>query len=177
MATSYTKADSDVHDLVARIVAESHPDLREAGVRFGILMAYNPDGDAVKHAGYPALACVSVVSLKDRVTKGYDVEMLIDQQEWENMHALHRAALIDHELTHVRRVPNSPKAIKEGGLAWKTDDIGRPKIKMRKGDFHCGDAFAEVIARHGDFAAEYLNITRAKNFADQARRGKGEAAA
>lgn len=175
--TSYTVADSDVIDLLNRILREHHPDLAEAGVRVGVLMAFNPEGDAVRHSGYPALACVKVVSLKDRVTKGYDVEMLIDQSAWDDMRAQHRAALVDHELTHVRRVPNSAKALREGGLKWKTDDIGRPKIKMRKGDFHCGDAFAEVIARHGDYAAEYLNIQRAKSFADAAKRGKGEAAA
>lgn len=177
MATTYQLADDDVTSLVARIVEENHPELHEAGVRFGVLFAENPNGDPIKAHGYPALACVRVVPLKDRVTKGFDAEILIDRGAWDRLGERHKAAVVDHEATHVVRVPNSPKAIKAGEAAWKLDDLGRPKLKLRKGDLGVGDAFAEVIARHGDFAVEYLNINKAKAFADGAKRkGQGEAA-
>lgn len=169
MAATYTLADDDVIRLVNEIMTTNHPELAEAGVRFGILMAENPDGDAVKHSGYPVLACVKVVSAKDRVTKCYDVEMLIDLRAWEEMTDRHRAALIDHEITHVARVPNTPKRIAAGELAWKTDDRGRPKIKMRKGDWNVGDGFESIVARHGDFAVEFLNIQRAVAMAKAAK--------
>lgn len=181
MATSYQVADPEVYDLLKQIMQANHADLAETGVLFGILMAECPDGPAVKHAGYPALACVKVVSAKDRVGKNYDIEMLIDLREWEELSDEHRAAVIDHELEHCKRVPNTPKRVAAGELAWKTDDRGRPKIKMKKGDWQVGDGFACVVARHGDYAAEYLNIQRAKAFADAAkemgRQGqRGEAA-
>jgi hypothetical protein len=89
----------------------------------------------------------------------------------------HKAAVVDHECQHVARVPNTPKKIAAGELAWKVDDLGRPKLKLRKGDANVGDAFECVIARHGLYAVEYLNIQRAKAFADAAREkgGKGVA--
>jgi hypothetical protein len=100
MPTTYQKADDDVTKLVADILKTNHPDLAETGVLFGVLMAENPEGDAVKHGGYPALACVKVVSAKDRVSKEYDVEMLIDLRAWEEMTDKHKAACVDHELEH-----------------------------------------------------------------------------
>jgi hypothetical protein len=177
MPTTYQKADDDVTKLVADILKTNHPDLAETGVLFGVLMAENPEGDAVKHGGYPALACVKVVSAKDRVSKEYDVEMLIDLRAWEEMTDRHKAAVIDHEIEHCKRVPNTAKRVAAGELAWKTDDRGRPKVRLKKGDWQVGDGFACVVARHGDYAAEYLNIQRAKAFADAAREkgGKGVA--
>lgn len=169
MSTTYQRADDDVTGLVSEVMAANHPELAEAKVQIGVLMASNPDGDAIKHGGYPALACVRVVSLKDRVTKQYDVEMLIDQSVWDELTDGHKRAVIDHELTHVRRVPNTPKAIKRGEGLWKLDDLGRPRIKLRKGDWNVGDGFKDVVARHGDFAAEFLNIQRAVALAKAAK--------
>jgi hypothetical protein len=167
--TSFQMADSTVTELVEKIMKLNHPLLVEADVKVGVLMCFNPDGGAIKHAGYPALACVKVVSLKDRITKGFDVEMMIDQSEWNDLTANQKVAVVDHELTHVNRVPNSPKAIKAGESAWKTDDIDRPMIKLRKGDINIGDGFADVIARHGDDAVEYINIRRGIAFANGAK--------
>ena len=76
MSTTYRKADDDIVELLATVMREHHPDLHEAGVWVGVVEAHNPDGDAVKHGGYPAFACVKIVSPRDRVSKGYDVEML-----------------------------------------------------------------------------------------------------
>lgn len=170
MPTTYTVADEAVLGVLDEVMRANHPALTEAGVMVGVLMAENPDGDAVKHAGYPALACVKVVPLRDRVTKGYDAEMIIDLHAWEVMDDRHRAAVIDHELAHLARVPSPVKDLREGALAWKTDDLGRPRLKTRKGDWMTGDGFIEVVKRHGAFAAEYLSIGRAKAMADAACR-------
>ena len=173
MPTTYSLAPDDVRALVRETMRAHHPDLAEAGVAFGILFAENPDGDPVKAHGYPALACVRVVPLRDRLTKGYDVELLIDLHAWDGLRPEHRAAVVDHELTHVRRVPNSPKAVAAGELPWKTDDLGRPRVKLRKGDWAVGDGFEEVTARHGEFAAEFLNVQRALALA-RAAKERGE---
>lgn len=167
--TSFQMADTTVTELVNEIMHKNHPDLVECGVRIGVLMAYDPDGPAIKHGGFPVLACVRVVSLKDRITKGFDVEMLIDQTEWNDLPPKRKISTVDHELTHINRVPNTPKAMKAGESAWKTDDLDRPKIKLRKGDVMVGDGFASCIDRHGDDAVEFVNIERAMRFAKRAK--------
>ena len=174
--TTYQLADIDTLDLVRRVMQRSHGPLFEAAVQVGVLMASNPDGPAVKHGGYAAFATIKIVGLKDRVTKQYDAEMLIDESEWNQFREGHRTALIDHELSHLTLVKLSPKELRaarsEDSNApwWKLDDLGRPKLKTVPGDWNAGDGFKEVVQRHGDFAIEYLNLQSAKAKADAARK-------
>lgn len=172
MSTTYQQADEDVLDLLQQVKRDHHPRLAEAGVEVGIIMALNPDDDAIKAGGYPAFAQIKVVSLKDRVSKGYDAELLIDERKWRELTAAQRVALLDHELSHVDRVdvPERERGLFDESagpvVSWKTDDRGRPKLRTVNGDWHCGDAFAEVIRRHGDSAIEYMNLAFAKGRAD-----------
>ena len=176
MATSYQTADIDVLDLLARVMREHHPRLTEAGVRVGVLMAENPDGDAIKHGGYPVFACIKVVSLKDRVSKQYDAELLIDRRAWDAAREEQQLALLDHELSHIDRAelsPNDAKAARRddpNAPTWKLDDLGRPKLKTVPGDWNVGDGFAEVVARHGRHAVEYANLEHGRARADAARK-------
>src|SRR5579862_8211422 len=146
-----------------------HPALAEAGVQVGVLLASNPDGDAIVHNGYAALACIKVVALKDRVTKEYDAELLIDEHEWDGLGEPGRIATLDHELSHLRLVPLPPKQVEPGGPAWKLDDLGRPRLKTVPGDWQGGDGFSAVVERHGSHAVEYHNLAMAKRRADIAR--------
>ncbi len=82
----------------------------------------------------------------------------------------HLNALIDHELSHL-----GPCIDGKTGLP-KHDDLGRPKLKTRLGDWNAGDGFKEVVARHGDYAAEFENLSRAMTAANAAK-SEGEAAA
>lgn len=173
--TTYTIADLSVRALLAEIVRQYHPELHECEARVGILMAYNPEGNAVKNGGYGAFASIKVVNLKDRITKNYDAELLIDQTLWEELDSEEfelekRSALIDHELSHLKVVPNTPDAIREGESKWKTDDIGRPKLKTKPADWNTGDGFALVIQRWGANAIEFRNIDRARLLALTAKR-------
>ena len=68
-----------MYAVVSDVMTAHHQALAQAGVRLGIVMAYNPEGAPIKSGGYEALAQVKIVSLKDRVSKGYDAELLIDQ--------------------------------------------------------------------------------------------------
>jgi len=155
MATTYQLADEPVKKVVDEAVKSWHRRLKDMNVRLGVLVAANGDGPAVRHNGYPALATIRVTPLKDRVTKGFDAELLIDEREWNGMKSEHRLALCDHELTHLVIVKDK----KSGEV--KLDDLGRPKLRSRKGDWNGGDGFAEVVERHGDFAVEFLNAQRA----------------
>jgi hypothetical protein len=134
--TTYQLADeADVVDRLGLVMRSFHPRLREAGVKVVVLFAYNPDGDAIKHGGYPALAKVKPLTLKDRVTKNADAELLIDEREWRTLQEPQKDALLDHELSHLDRIDlqgdQLRKARQEDANApvWKLDDLGRPRLR------------------------------------------------
>ncbi|WP_020472457.1 putative metallopeptidase [Zavarzinella formosa] len=167
MPTTYYKPDAfhPVTELLAGIMGKYHRPLKDAEVRVGVLLASNPDGPALKHGGYPALAKISVCPLKDRVKWEHDAELLIDEAEWDSLDSLARAALIDHELTHLDLVIKEEKL--SGNRILQRDDIGRPKLKLRKGDWNGGDGFREVVMRHGEAAIEYANAVAVATYADR----------
>lgn len=170
MATTYQQADVDVVELVKEVLSEYHEPLKECGLRVGVLMASNPDGPAVKVAGAEVPGTVKVVSLKDRVTKGYDVEFIVSQGLWEDsLSPEQRISLVDTLLSRVQRVPNTPKAMAAGELAWKTDDLGRPKVKLVKGDIAATEGFSSCIQRHGANSIDYVSIANASLMANAAK--------
>lgn len=168
MATTYAIAEPSAVALLNHALSW-HVSLRECNAKFGLLTAHNPDGPAVKHGGYPAAACVRVVPLKDRLTKGYDAEILLDGDYIDGISEARLLAILDHELSHFARVPNKPKAIKRGELPWKMDDLGRPKLRLVKADRNVGDMFLNVIERHGDDAQEFANLRDAWKVAEEAK--------
>lgn len=166
MPTTYTLADAgdDVTELLADVMQKYHRNLATAGVRVGILLAYNPDGPAVQHAGYPAAASMKPCNARERASKNYDAELTLDESHWRELRDRHRAALLDHELSHLALVPLTPKELQAAQAYdsaapwWKLDDRGRPKLKSVKGEWMAGDGFSAVIERHGEWAAEFLNL-------------------
>lgn len=171
MATTFTRpneADWPV-TLLANVMKQYHPRLSDLEVRVGILMAYNADGPPVKHGGYPALAKIKPVPLKDRVTKGFDAELLIDEQAWKELSKETQAALLDHELSHLSLVV---KEDENGREIVQIDDIGRPKLKTVPGDWNTGDGFREVVARHGEASIEFENARKAHAYATAALAGE-----
>jgi hypothetical protein len=181
MPVSYSTADQDVLDRLADVMREFHRPLFDAGVRVGVLVAVS-DGDApaVVGHGYPALATIKVVSLKDRVTKGIDAELLLDLREYERLTAGQQAALLDHELSHIalKECSYLPVLDARGQPTGETqiagverDDLDRPKLRAVKGDVSAGDGFRQVIRRHRESAIEFINAARFRQFAEAAARG------
>lgn len=154
MPTTFEKADEHhpVHNFVHDAIRRWHLPLAAADVKVGVIFARNPDRHAVTHGGYPCAATIKVVPLKDRLSKDYDAELLIEHRTWEVLDEEQCLALIDHELSHLNIV------IKDGQL--QRDDLGRPKLKLRKADWNGGDGFRAVVERHGDNALEFLNAKR-----------------
>lgn len=151
MATTYSVADPTVFEVVAGRVAAAHADMADAGVRFGVLFAYNPGRPAVRHGGYPAAAVVRLVPQKDRVTKGFDAEIVIDQNVWGELSPRQRLALVAHELRHVRLVRKEQNGI----LRVQLDDCGRPKLRLAPGDWSGGDGFSDIVAEFGQDSLEH----------------------
>jgi hypothetical protein len=155
-----------------------HHDLHSNKVKIGTIMAMSSseESTALKLHGYPVAAMVKIVPLKDRITKEYDVEMLIDASLWKESTEKRKTALIDHELSHLaikRKKPDKPKKgepVKEvcalGEVVY--DDIGRPVVKTIKADYNVGDGFLHVIQRHQDESFETININNAMNIIEQA---------
>jgi hypothetical protein len=167
MSTSYTQAKPGTYKLLEEIVGKYHQDLKKFKVIIGVLMAGNPDGNAITHGGYPAAAKIKIVSLKDRLTKKYDVELLLDDDHWEEANEEERIALLDHELSHLEICFN-----KGGGV--KLDDLGRPKLKIIPGDIIQSDGFKDVIKRHGDNAPEVISHRNASLKIESARKGEDD---
>jgi hypothetical protein len=174
MPTTFSMADADVVNLIARVMARRYPRLHDAGVKVGTLLARNPDGPPIKSGGYEVLATIKPVPLKDRLTKGYDAELLIDGGEYERLRSRQQEALIAHELAHIDTVDLTPAELKaregDDSVTWKTDDLGRPKLKSVPGDWIAGDGFKAVVAEYGTDAIEYEMLARCKARADAAKR-------
>jgi hypothetical protein len=180
MATSYSEADDTILQCMTDVMREYHRDLADAGVRVGVLVAANDKEEpAVKHGGYPAIATVKIVSLKDRVLKQRDAEVLLDKYAFDQLSPPQQDALFDHVLSHIQLKSAHREVIEdkfgeptgETELRWKTDDLDRPKLVAVKGDWSAGAGFELVCRRHREHAIEFYNLrichARAKRAAEE----------
>lgn len=150
----FERAPAEVGQIVDRMMDRYHPQLRDAGVTITCLMAFpttdkNGDnsGPPLKHQGYPALAIVKVIGLKERTDGRSDAEICIDGDAWMLRSEAEKDALVDHELEHLEL-----KTDKNGALV--RDDLERPKLKIRRHDFQAG-FFDSIVRRHGRAAPEW----------------------
>lgn len=155
--TAYEKASPVIHDLVKKVMADHHTDLLDCDVEIAILVVrkISEDGEAfhaLKHHGAEAAAKISLVPARRRLLVDHDLELVVDGLTWDNIPAPSREALLDHELTHV-------VVQKDKNGQPKTDDIGRPRLKLRPDDYAINGFFA-VIERHGNFALEAQSVKR-----------------
>jgi hypothetical protein len=156
MAVTYSIPNETdwVSTLLAKVMKDDHPALNDMGVRVGVILATSDnEHPAVRHGGYGAAATIRVVGLKDRLVKNYDAEMVIDETLWKEFSKERQAALLDHELSHLRLVTKDGEP--------QVDDVGRPKLKTVKADWFCGDGFERVVARRGRDAVEFWNAEQA----------------
>ena len=155
MPVTFDQAPAHVHDMAREVLMQYHPELNfsrdpenPAWVKLCILFASNgaeEDEPAVKCHGYPAQAVISIIPLKQRVDKRADAEIVIDEKNWNDLTEPQQRALLDHEISHLEI------KLKDGFI--ETDDIGRPKLKLKLHDFDFG-GFRSVAKRHGEDAPE-----------------------
>lgn len=159
---TFQKCDPSVKKLADEILKEfdSYEKLRAAEPRIDFLFAYpdydendQPTNDAIKHQGVKALGLCRIVNLKDR-TKGLgDAEILLDGDWWKGASDEEQKALLDHELHHLAYVD-------------KRDNLGRPKLKLRKHDFQFG-WFTLIASRHGVHSQERIQAASMMEMAGQ----------
>lgn len=158
MAT-YQKDDGEIKPLADELIAaqEHLKWIKDCKLNIDYVFAYGTRdddgkliGDAIKQHGVKALGLCKVVSLKDRAKGLGDAEILIDHDWWEKAGREEAKAVLHHELYHLK-----PTA--------QTDDLGRPKLKLRKHDWFFG--WFDVIAKiHGEASQERK---QAKTILDQ----------
>lgn len=131
---------------------EDHAATLQAKVKIDFLFAHptmdgegKETGPALTKNGVKALGLCKVVPSDMRVNGNGDVIIKIDADWWNNATVKQRTALLDHELTHI-------SVIVKGGVI-QTDDVGRPKLRLRKHDYEFG-WFKSVAARHGNNSIE-----------------------
>jgi hypothetical protein len=153
--------------MIEAVKSRWHPILQACEVTIGCLMIskVNKEGErfqALKHGGYPAQATIQVSSTKNRALDMPDAVLIIDAANWDDLSVVQREALIDHELYHLQ------VAAVEGGVVGigddgqmsgepKSDDLGRPVLKMRLHDWQIG-GFTAVVARHGAESGEVRQV-------------------
>lgn len=167
MPVTYHLPDSILIERLRRVMEKWHPHLRDSAAKVAVLFASAPNGgDPLKSGGYPALAQVRVVPLRQRMFCDHDAEIAIDYGRWSELTDDEQDAVLDHELSHLLVVDAKyhKEQIDNGEevevLRFATDDIGRPKLKLQPADWNGGDGFYEVVRRHGESAVELLNARR-----------------
>lgn len=170
MPTCYQLADPTVHAMAHEVMEAHHPELRMPDglyIRLCIMFAFgdaNSDEPALKLHGYPSAAIVKIIPYDQRVDKRADAEIKIDQSQWEAFNDTQRRALLDHEITHLEILKD------DIGLV-KTDDAGRPKLRMRLHDWQIG-GFRSIAQRYGADAPEVVTAKAfEKDYGDVALAG------
>jgi hypothetical protein len=154
---TFKKCEKAIHDLADKILNKfpSHLPLIETKCRVDLVFAYcdrdedtdQPLNDAIIHQGRKALGLCRAIALKDRVLGRGDAEITLDGDWWTDATDAQKEALLDHELHHI--------SIKTSKRVYLFDDLGRPKIKLRKHDVEVG-WFACIADRHGAASQEQI---------------------
>jgi len=163
--STYEKArpSHEVHSIASEIRDQYHAELDEVEVTVGIMFAYGTKSKngkitspALKHHGVKAAAIVKINGLKARAEGLPDATIFIDGDEWSKWSEDRRRAILDHEFYHLE--------VARGGEDDEvlSDDLGRPKLKMRPHDFEVG-WFMAIANRHGEAS---LEVEQAKSLAN-----------
>lgn len=154
---TFERCPKTVEQLAREILSkfETHAPVLDAGVKIDFVFAYgdrderdNLTSDALTKNGIRALGITRAIPLKDRALGRGDAEISLDGDWWKDATDEERAGLLDHELHHIEL-----KHDKAGNIQF--DDLGRPKLRMRKHDYEFG-WFKVIASRHGNHSLERI---------------------
>lgn len=158
---TYSPAPEEVSILASALLCqfETHKLTLDSRVKIDYVFArgdVDPDtgeriNDAIKKDGFRVLGQTRIISLKDRAMGRGDVEIVLDADHWDEINEEQQRAILDHELHHV--------TVKVDLRGVVRDDLGRPKLKLRKHDVQLG-WFSAIAARHGNAAEERIQAKR-----------------
>lgn len=144
---SFDITSPQIAETITKLIEANHPELVEANATVDSIFAFDDKGGfPVKTNGYPSAANIKISNLKSRVKGAADAEIILDREAFNAMSATQQEALIDRELYKLLVVLD-----KEGAV--KTDDSGRPKLKIKKFDYMLG-WFKEIAQRYGQDSPE-----------------------
>jgi hypothetical protein len=171
MAT-FDPAPTRVYEAIREVIESYYPDLVEAHAKIGAVFARptldadgDPTGPAMVKDERQIMARIKKNSEEDRAGGKDDATITFDAEEWKRLDDepdgyLQQRALVDHELMHliVQREKGDPEQPGRKG-AIKTDDLGRPKFKMKPHDWEI-TGFRAVAERHGKHSYEKQEARR-----------------
>ncbi len=154
----YNAAPETISSVFEEAIEKYHQRLTDNDVKIGYILSikFNKDEElipSIAFKGHPIAAYVKVVSLKDRVYNKFDAIVYVDKFTWDACSEEERLALADHELTHIEFATDKVT----GEI--KTDDLARPKLKLRNDDFYT-NGFYEVMERHGKDCLDFKGIDK-----------------
>ena len=159
MPVRVTEFDRDNIDFANAIMRKHHPDLHNAGVTVEYLFVHNAEDYPMRTRGQRVLGKVKIMSQEDRAMGSADARIKIDEGWWMESDDKAREALLDHEFTHLQLVDATQKDMDAGNVIgkWKTDNNGRPKLRLRHHDYEIG-IFLSVIEKHKEHAADLMVV-------------------
>jgi Putative phage metallopeptidase len=156
MSLSYEQAGEEIHGMARDIIQQHHGELDMPGFQIKLCIMFVSDHETdepcLELHGDPAGAVISVIPYKQRADKRADAEIIIDRLVWEDLNDRQRTALLDHEITHLEI------QLDENGCV-KTDDIGRPKLKLKRHDWTLS-GFRSIAVRYGSDALEVIEARK-----------------
>jgi len=156
--TVYEQCPTDTQAQMLKVMKKHHKELvKAAALVLCIFADAGMDAEdkpkrAVKLHGVPCAATVRLKSAEDRVIGSPDAIIKIDKHIWADLPDIQRAALLDHELTHLVVEYDEHDEVAK-------DAANRPKLSMRLHDFEIG-VFTEVVERYGQDALDAQNVQR-----------------
>ena len=166
-------AAQEAKRIVAKLIADHHPDLAEAKVTFDCLEATKTTkgakigGCAVRNHGHPAPAKIKISTTWDRTQNAPDFTITFDSEMWAKATEDGREAIIEHQLLflEVMREEKDGEDAEKGSIV--TDKQHRPRLTRRKAD-HLFEWFDDAAKRYADASIE---VQEAKHFFDEHGQG------
>jgi hypothetical protein len=146
------EVDNPIYVMMNQTIAAHHPSLAEARIKLMWRRSWKPDRDGI----IPLGMITKIGDRERRIGLDYDAAIYLNYEWWNNPETTEaaRKAVMDHELCHLRPVPEDSD---DPTSSPKRDEHGNIVYYMRSHDI---EDFSEIFFRHGIYKS---NIQSAYN--------------